>query len=253
MTTLLIDGDPIAYACSASNETSIVWDDGDEPTGMVDEEAVITAVDEYIDKLKDDLHAKHVIVTLSCSTEDGWRRYVLPTYKSNRAGAKKPLSLAAAKARMAQRWKAYMRPTLEADDILGILATHPTLVKGEKVVVSIDKDLAQVPGLLFNPNSKQLRRITREDADYLHMLQALMGDAVDGYTGIPGIGPVKAANILGNHKYMAPWDAVRVAYGLSGLTEEDALVQARVARILRHTDYNFKLKRPILWSPSKTA
>ncbi len=31
---------------------------------------------------------------------------------------------------------------------------------------------------------------------------------------------------------------------------EDALQTARVARILRHTDYNFKTKEPILWQPT---
>ena len=29
----------------------------------------------------------------------------------------------------------------------------------------------------------------------------------------------------------------------------DALVQARVARILRNTDFNFKTKEPTLWTP----
>jgi DNA polymerase-1 len=39
------------------------------------------------------------------------------------------------------------------------------------------------------------------------------------------------------------------AYAKKNLTADDALVQARVARILRHTDYNFKTKEPILWTP----
>lgn len=34
-----------------------------------------------------------------------------------------------------------------------------------------------------------------------------------------------------------------------GLTEEDALRQARVARILRASDYNKKKKEVILWNP----
>jgi hypothetical protein len=32
-----------------------------------------------------------------------------------------------------------------------------------------------------------------------------------------------------------------------------ALVWARVARIRRHTDYNFKTKEPILWTPPKAG
>jgi len=40
------------------------------------------------------------------------------------------------------------------------------------------------------------------------------------------------------------------AFESRGLTEEDALIQARVARILRADDYDFKESQPILWSPA---
>lgn len=36
-----------------------------------------------------------------------------------------------------------------------------------------------------------------------------------------------------------------------GMTEEDLLVQARVARILRATDWNFEKEEPILWTPER--
>ena len=42
------------------------------------------------------------------------------------------------------------------------------------------------------------------------------------------------------------------AFEKKGLTESDALVQARVARILRASDYDFAAKKPILWSVSYT-
>ena len=35
----------------------------------------------------------------------------------------------------------------------------------------------------------------------------------------------------------------------AGLTEDDALVQARVARILRAEDFNFETQEVILWNP----
>jgi DNA polymerase I len=38
-----------------------------------------------------------------------------------------------------------------------------------------------------------------------------------------------------------------------GLTEDDALLQARLARILRADEYDFKAKRPILWEPTKLS
>ena len=36
-----------------------------------------------------------------------------------------------------------------------------------------------------------------------------------------------------------------------GLSEEEALIQARVARILRASDYDFKARQPIPWKPKE--
>lgn len=250
MTTLLIDGDPIAYAKSCANENTIDWGDG-EPTVSFDVNAAITEMDAEIERIKRDVGVKKVIVAISCSSAQGWRRQVLPTYKHKRAGVIPPGPLTACKAHLADKWKAYLRPTLEADDVLGILATHPTLVPGDKIVVSIDKDLLQVPGRVYNPRRETMEHVSVEQADYRHMMQTLTGDTVDGYTGLPGCGPKGAAKMLA--AYGVQWSTVVTAYEAKGLTEEDALVQARVARICRASDYDFKLKKVKLWQPSHTA
>ena len=69
----------------------------------------------------------------------------------------------------------------------------------------------------------------------------------------PGVGPVKAEECLAEAKiYGGPyWSAVVATYENKGLTEEDALVQARVARICRADDYDFKNKEVRLWNPRK--
>ena len=46
------------------------------------------------------------------------------------------------------------------------------------------------------------------------------------------------------------WAAVVATYEKAKLSEGDALTQARVARILRASDYDFKRKEPILWQPN---
>ena len=88
--------------------------------------------------------------------------------------------------------------------------------------------------------------VTQEQADYNHLLQTLTGDSVDGYSGCPGIGPKRAEKILET----CDWDSVVSAYNKAGLEEQDALVQARVARILRWGEYDKRKKEPILWNPS---
>ena len=73
-----------------------------------------------------------------------------------------------------------------------------------------------------------------------------MGDRADNYAGCPGVGDVTARKLLEKD---CSWDTVVSAFEKVGLSEEDALVQARVARILRNTDY--KGTQVILWNALK--
>ena len=57
----------------------------------------------------------------------------------------------------------------------------------------------------------------------------------DGYSGIPGIGVKRAATIL--EKNGCTWTTVLEAFLDKGMTEEDALMNARLARILTHDLY----------------
>ncbi len=91
------------------------------------------------------------------------------------------------------------------------------------------------------------------DAHYFFWTQTLTGDTCDGFPGCPGIGPKKAHKIildmLLDVDSRTEWSFIVEAYQKKGLTEADALVQARVARILQHTDYDFVNKKVILWNP----
>ena len=79
------------------------------------------------------------------------------------------------------------------------------------------------------------------------MLQTLTGDPVDGYKGCPGAGPAKAAKVLSKAGSM--WENVKREYVKAGLTEDHAILQARLARILRFEDWDSANKQPILWTP----
>ena len=119
---------------------------------------------------------------------------------------------------------------------------------------SIDKDMRTVPGLHFRMcrAGEEVVEVSEEEADHTHLMQTLTGDRTDGYPGCPGVGPVSAARILSAEfaPGETPWDAVVAAYEKKGLTEADALMNARVARICRVADYDFKKKEVILWNPS---
>ena len=117
-------------------------------------------------------------------------------------------------------------------------------IEGEKVIVSEDKDLKTVPCKLWR--SGELLNITKEEADYNHLFQTLTGDTTDGYSGLRGVGEVKAKTIL----IVPTWASVEAAFIKAGYTKEDALIQARLSRILRFEDYNFEYGVPNMWSPS---
>ncbi|WP_211876477.1 hypothetical protein [Plastoroseomonas hellenica] len=128
-------------------------------------------------------------------------------------------------------------------------------------MVSIDKDMKTVPGLYVNADKRDLGALDSSvaQADYWHMYQTLIGDTTDGYTGCPGIGPKKAVAILepftdreerpGLVDRAGAWKRIVEVYEKAKLSEAEALVQARVARILRASDYDFKAKAVKLWTP----
>lgn len=150
-------------------------------------------------------------------------------------------------------YKVYIKESLEADDVIGILATSKTIIKGDKVVWSLDKDFKTIPCKFHRakPHGKdESHLITQEAADWWFMYQTLIGDKVDGYEGCKGIGDKTARKLLGNigeKPIKELWKIVLDTYLTHGYTEEDALRSARMARILRAEDYDFKTKQVRLW------
>lgn len=250
---LLIDADVVAYNAAAACEKATHWGDG-YWTWHCDENEVRQAVLDKIDQYREALDATDVKLCLTDS-EGNFRFGVLPSYKGNRKSTKKPLVLKAIKEWLIEEHDAYFRPGLEGDDCMGILATAAG-VKGEKIIVSIDKDMKTIPGLYCRDLESGVVEISEAEADYFHMYQTLMGDSTDGYAGCPGIGPKTAEAILaeaaGSGDLEVLWPLVVKAFAKKGLSEADALQQARVARILRASDYDFKKKEPILWLPPQT-
>jgi DNA polymerase-1 len=268
--TLLVDADIVAFTTAARNETRIQWD-ADTLTSQVNETEAINDARQYLHGLKEDLHADRLIVCLSCPSRVYFRTDFYPEYKAHRTSGYKPMALDAVKKflRESDEFESKWKPSLEADDCLGILATHPDLIPGEKVVVTCDKDLKQIAGLHFNPRKPDegVYEIKPARADDFFYTQALTGDPTDGFPGCPRIGPVKAAKILAAARtdwalkvlpsYFTEedyvWRAIVAAYEKAGKDVDYALTMARVARILRHTDYDFDNKKPILWSPTSAT
>jgi DNA polymerase-1 len=244
---LLIDADIVAYKAAASCEHAINWE-GDLWTyhGYVSE--AVSYIEEYLSKVYEALGDGELKLFL---TDAGnWRKAILPTYKENRTGTRKPVLLAPVRDWMREHMSAVSVAELEADDLLGIAATKSDQ---KSIIVSEDKDLKTVPCTLYNPSKKELVEVSAFEADYNHMTQTLTGDVTDGYTGCPSVGPKRAATILKDCKSASEmWDAVVSAYSKQGLSEDVALQQARVARICRASDFDFHTGKVLLWTPPQT-
>jgi DNA polymerase I len=251
VTTLLIDGDLLIYKAASAVERAEKWDDENWVLSANIEEAK----DVYLGFLKH-LGEKfdNPQVRVAFTKGRNFRYDLSASYKSNRKEVRKPMCLAELRDHVEYTMPSLSLPNLEADDILGIWATNGQIK--DPIIVSDDKDMKTIPGRLYRQG--EIIEVSEEEADYHWMYQTLVGDAADGYTGLPGCGPKGAEKVLDltltpladTTPLEAMWSAVVKAYEAKGLTEEDALLQARLSRILRASDWDTKKKEVKLWTPS---
>ena len=241
MTKLLIDADYIVYKNCASAEYDIDFGDDVILVGSQFSEAYANTIRE-INRIKSEFLDPDVILFFSDSTN--FRKLVFHDYKGHR-NRKKPCGYKRVIYALHEEYEVIRMPTLEADDAMGIYATS----NDDCTIVSPDKDMKQIPGSLYD--MKEMFTITKQDGWEWFLIQALAGDQTDGYAGAPGFGVKTSAKFFGDNGYT--WNSVVKAFLLKGLTEEDALRNARLAKILTADDYDTEQSRPILWTPSDAS
>jgi DNA polymerase-1 len=177
-----------------------------------------------------------------------FRHQLSPEYKANRAGRRKPLGLRDMRAWLESEYDVRCHQNLEADDVMGILMTNGSY--RDPIMVTADKDMRTIPGKLLRMDKMEINDVG--DANRNWMTQALVGDTSDNYPGLKGFGPVKAEKLLAEHHTLpAMWNAVVGAYRKGGETFGNALLNARMARILRYGDYDFTAATVELWDPDR--
>ena len=237
---LLIDADFIVYKSCAAAETEIDWGDDVILVTSKFSDAYKATIRE-ISKLKGQFLWDVPSVILFFSDSTNFRKEILPSYKGHR-NRKKPCGYKRVINALKDTYEVITMPTLEADDAMGIYATkHP-----DNMICSPDKDMRQIPGRLYNMENSTL--VTESEGAKWHLIQSMAGDQTDGYSGIPGVGVKRAETIFETKGYS--WKTVVESFEEKGMTEDDALVNARLARILTADDYDFQAKQPILWTPS---
>ena len=234
---LLIDCDFIVYKCCAAAETEI--DFGDDVILVTSKFSdAYKCVQRDIEKIKREFPFYEEII-LFFTSPNNFRKKILPEYKGHR-NRKKPCGFKRVINQLKKDYKVIVKDTLEADDTMGIYATkYPG-----NIIVSPDKDMKQIPGKLYNFD--ETIDITPEEGARWHLIQSMAGDNTDGYSGVPGIGIKRAEKIFSEKGYT--WQAVVETFEEKGMTEADAITNARLARILTINDYDEAKKEPILWT-----
>ena len=235
--TLLVDGDIVAYKAATVAETPIDWGDG-LWTLHAHEKDVIISMEQFMETIIEQSGCNKVITCLS--GDKLYRKDVAPYYKANRKGTRKPMLLNFAKKYLTDNYNGKIEDKLEADDLLGILGSADNTT----VIWSADKDLLTIPA--YHLIDGKVVEVDEEEADYHFFSQSLIGDATDNYKGCPTVGSVKADRVLAQHG--ATWQTVVETYKKHGLSEEVAIENARLARILRDGEYDFKTKEVKLWA-----
>ena len=207
-----------------------------------------------------------------CFTDKSeFRRNLMPDYKGSRRGKPKPIGYKQLRAEILGEDNAFIFSQIEADDVIGILATTPGVADDGYVIASGDKDLRQIPGMHIwistgkIPSDEGLQAVVEGDYTLLYVSkdyaerftyqQYLSGDPTDSIAGCPGVGEVNARRIAAGLNLDAPvdcWEAVVRTYEQKGKVEqpsETALLQARLIRILRHGEYDFDTHQVKLWNP----
>ncbi len=237
---LLIDADYIVYKGCAGAEDEIDW--GDDVITVISKFSdAMSFVTRDINKIKNEFMWDTPEVVLFFSDSKNFRKKIYPDYKGHR-NRKKPCGYRRVISELSKYYEVIRLPELEADDAMGIYAT----ANPGNIICSPDKDMKQIPGKLYNMD--ETVTITPEEGEQWHYIQTLAGDQTDGYSGVPGIGVKRAVALFEEKGYN--WKTVVEAFKDKGLTEDDALLNARLAKILTNKEYDGQV---IDWTPTPSS
>jgi len=243
--TLLIDADWLVYSSCCACEEDTRWNEWQHQLTS-DVRNCLSRIDNRLDVYRTIASGKHDIV-MCFTSYPTFRHEIFPEYKINRIGRRKPLALRNVIEKVKEKYESISYENLEGDDVLGLLATNGRYK--DPIIVSVDKDMRTLPCKLIADDS--IEHITNKKADRHWFEMSLAGDAGDGILGIKGMGMVTASKTLANtpDTKEALWSKVQETYTKKGYTIADAILNARLTRILREGDYDYNTGEVKLWNP----
>jgi len=243
--TLLIDADWLVYSSCCACEEDTRWNEW-EHTLHSNEKDILNLIESRLDVYRGIAEDNHDIV-MCFTSYPTFRHEIFPEYKMNRIGKRKPLALRDVINKIKQTYECAAYENLEGDDVLGLLATNGQYKN--PIIVSVDKDMKTIPCKLIQED--EILHITEKKADRHWFEMSLAGDSGDGIAGLKGMGMVTASKTLADTPDTrdALWSKVQETYTKKGYSIADAILNARLTRILREGDYNYSTGEVKLWQP----
>jgi 5'-3' exonuclease len=113
---------------------------------------------------------------------ENFRYKIDPNYKANRKDVPRPAWLQQVREHLVMQWDAKITDGIEADDALGIEQCSGD----DTVIVTIDKDLLQVPGRHYNFVTEEWQFVSPLQGSANFYTQLIMGDRSDNIQGYDG-------------------------------------------------------------------
>ena len=191
MTTVLIDGDIVAFRCAASCQKQGVT--------VEPKEVAQIRVNELMYRIVQETEATRYEVYLG--GEGNFRKEIYPEYKAHRKEKPLPEWLGACQEQLVVEWGAKHVNGMETDDMLGIRQyasfMNPLHNGGEDTVIaSIDKDLLMIPGRHYNFVKQEFYNVSEIDGLRHFWFQMIMGDRSDNIPGYDGVMRVTVPKFL---------------------------------------------------------
>lgn len=218
MTTVLVDGDIVAYRCAASCLRQGVCVDPVEIAQVRVNDLMYRIIQE----------TESTAYRVFIGGENNFRKEIYPAYKANRKDTEKPPWLDACREQLVVEWQAKVVNGMETDDMLGIEQGPDT------VIASIDKDLLMIPGKHYNFVKQEFYNITELDGMRHFYFQLIMGDRSDNIPGYDGKMRVSVP------KFLQP--AVNELYEMDTAEEMESYVKD----IYSDKD-QFEVNKKLLW------
>jgi DNA polymerase-1 len=208
-----VDADVIAYRVAAACQ---------EET----QETMIDTIRAFVFNMMHETQCQEYCLLLTGSNNFRYEVAKTKPYKGNRKEVERPKWLSDARQYLVDHYKALIVEGYEADDACASLADR---YSGSSMIISVDKDLKQVPCYFYDPVKKVGGLVTDAEAQYNLAYQMLKGDNTDNIPGLPRIGEVKAIQMLKNHP--APMHKVSQVYQELGFDYDYYYEQLQLLRM----------------------